>query len=160
MKRLVVTLTSVFFVVSAGAQQIKQQVIASAGGFNVSGGMSLSWTLGETIIPTFRNGNLVLTHGFQQQLVISTLVEDIEGSVAVTIYPNPSSDILNIRFESPQDGDILIFLIDTEGKLVRTDRIVAPETEKKIDMQSLAAGIYYLKMIKGKRVNVYKIVKL
>lgn len=153
-------LITMLFVLSAEAQQIKQDVVASAGGYNVSGGISISWTLGETIIPTFRNGDLVLTHGFQQQLIITAVEENFQILVHVTIYPNPASDIINIQFEIPAEGDILLFLLDSQGKLVKTDRIGAGTTNKKIDMQDFAAGIYYLRMTKGKLANVYKVVKL
>jgi hypothetical protein len=160
MKRNVLIFIMILFGLSVGAQQIKQQVISSAGGYNVSGGMSISWTLGETIIPTFQNGNLIITHGFQQQLIITTVEDNIEPLVTVTIYPNPSSDMINIQFVKPVDGEIRIFLLDSQGRLVKTDRIEETETNKKIDMQDLAAGIYYLRMTKGNRVNVYKVVKL
>jgi hypothetical protein len=160
MKKYVLIFITVLFALSVGAQQIKQQVISSAGGYNVSGGMSISWTLGETIIPTFTNGNLTLTHGFQQTLIITAVEDNIEPSVNITIYPNPSSDIINIQFEKPADGEIRLFLLDSQGRLVKTDRMGATVTNKKIDMQDLAAGIYYLRMTKGNRVNVYKVVKL
>jgi len=70
MKRLIFIFFAMLFVLSVNAQA-KQEVIASAGGYNTGGGVSISWTLGETIIPTYTSGNLILTHGFQQQLIIT-----------------------------------------------------------------------------------------
>lgn len=70
-------------VVLSARAQVKQEVIASAGGFDTNGSISISWTLGETIIPTFTNGDLVLTHGFQQLLIITTVEETLEKLVNV-----------------------------------------------------------------------------
>jgi hypothetical protein len=159
MKRYVFVLFMVFFVLSANAQ-VKQEVIASAGGYSVKGGLSISWTLGETIIPTFTNGNLVLSHGFQQQLIVTAIEEHIDIAVNVKVYPNPASDVVNISFDEPVDGEISITILDSQGKLVRKDIIEAAMTEKQINMQEIPAGVYYLKLTKGKLVNVYKVVKL
>jgi hypothetical protein len=150
--------------VSIGAQQIKQEVIATAGGYNKSAdnSISISWTLGETIIPTFKSqdGTLILTHGFQQKLIITAVEENLEEPVKVTIYPNPTSETIKILFETVTDKEISVYLLDAQGKLVKTDQIEATVLEKQIDMQDLPAGIYYLRLIKGKLVNVYKVVKL
>jgi len=159
MKHLFIIFILVFFALSARAQ-VKQEVIASAGGYDENGNLSISWTLGETIIPTFTNGDLVLTHGFQQQLIITTVSELLEVQVDVKIYPNPASDIVNIQFESPVDGEIILTIIDSYGKLVRRDLIESTTIEKQINLQDIPAGIYYLRLTRGKLVNVYKVVKL
>jgi hypothetical protein len=159
MKRSISLLILILFALSVNAQ-VKQEVIASAGGYNVNGGLSISWTLGETIIPTFQNGNLILTHGFQQQLIVTAIEENIDVLVNIRVYPNPASDIVNIQFEEPADGEVIITLMDSQGKLVKRDLIEKAMTEKQMNLQDLPGGIYYLRMIKGKLVNVYKVVKL
>jgi len=140
--------------------QVKQEVIASAGGYNTSGNLSISWTLGETIIPTFQNGNLVLTHGFQQQLIVTAVKENFDILVNIKVFPNPASDNLNIRFEEPIDGEVVITLIDSQGRLIKTETVESTTTEKQINLQELGGGVYFLRMTKGKLVNVYKVVKL
>lgn len=161
MKRYLLLFTTIFFVFSAGAQ-VKQEVIASAGGYSVTSGISLSWTLGETIIPTFKSADnsIILTHGFQQQLIVTSVEENLEIPVSVKVFPNPASEILNIRFDEPVDGELRIYLINSEGRLVKTDFIEAVTTEKQLNMQDLPAGMYYLRLTKGKVSNVYKVVKL
>lgn len=159
MKRYFAVLIAVIFSLSVSAQ-VKQEVIASAGGYNVAGGISISWTLGETIIPTFTNGGLTLTHGFQQQLIVTTVEENIDILVSVKVYPNPVSDIINILFEEVVESEINLTLLDSQGRLVKKDVIEATVSEKQINMQDLAAGVYYLRLTKGKLVNVYKVIKL
>jgi hypothetical protein len=161
MKRSLLILTTLLLALSASSQY-KQDVIASAGGYNTATGISISWTLGETIIPTFKSADntLILTHGFQQQLIITTVEENLENLVTVTVYPNPASDNVNIRFEEAIDDEVNLMLINSQGKPVKSLIIEATTIEKQINLQDLPAGVYYLKLIKGKLSNVYRVVKL
>lgn len=159
MKRYLFILITMLFALSSGAQ-IKQEVISSAGGYSVNGGLSLSWTLGETIIPTFKSGDLVLTHGFQQQLIITSVEETFDVLFNIKIFPNPISEVLNIKFDAPVDEDIVLLILDSQGKLVRSVIIESAMVEKHINLQEIPTGIYYLRLTKGKLVNVYKVVKL
>lgn len=162
MRRNVLIIITLFFSVQLMAQSLKQEVIASAGGYNVNGNFTISWTLGETIIPTFtsQDGTLILTHGFQQNLIITAINENLDTPVKVKIYPNPASSIVTIQFEAATDKEILLYILDTQGKLIKTDRIEESTLEKNIDLEDLPSGVYYLRMIKGNMVNVYKVVKL
>lgn len=142
------------------SSQVKQDIIASAGGYQSTGGVSISWTLGETIIPTFQSGNLILNHGFQQQLIITAIEENLTILFNLKVFPNPASDIINITFEEPIDDDIVITIIDSQGRIVKTGLIETATTEKQINLQEIGAGVYFLRMTKGKLVNVYRVVKL
>ena len=48
------------------AQSFSSSVIASEGGSVVTGGVQMSWTVGEVITSTITEGSSVLTQGFQQ----------------------------------------------------------------------------------------------
>ncbi len=146
--------------VLAGNAQVKQEVIASAGRYDVSGNISVSWTLGETIIPTYTNGDLVLTHGFQQQLLVTSVEENLDIPVKVKVFPNPASEVVNIQFETALDQEIIIIVLDSQGKIIKRDLIETTTTEKQINLQEMAPGIYYIRLTKGRLVNVYKVVKL
>lgn len=139
-----------------------QEVIASAGGYNVSEGVSLSWTLGETVIPTFKSqdGSLILTHGFQQKMIITSIQETIIEKVKIKVFPNPLTEIMTIQFDTPVDEEIIIDVIDSQGKTFKSDIIESTVTNKQVNLQDIPAGIYYLRLMKGKLINVYKVVKL
>ena len=162
MKRCIFILITAFLAGSVIAQQVKQEVIASAGGYNINSGLSISWTLGETIVPTFRtqDGTLILTHGFQQKLVWTAIQENLASIVNITLFPNPAGEVVNLQFDEPVDGEILVYLLDTQGRLVKTDVIGTASIEKQVNLQDLPAGVYYFKLIKGRLSNVYKVVKL
>jgi Protein of unknown function (DUF3244). len=159
MKRYIFILATSLFVLNASLQA--QQVIASAGGYNTATGISLSWTLGETIIPSYGPTNgLILTHGFQSVLRTVKVEENIETPVKVTVFPNPASDYLNISFAEPLDAEVNLMLIDSEGKLFKNQVIDATTSEIQISFQELPTGVYLLRLTKGKLSNVYKIIKL
>ena len=149
---------------SLTGQALKQEVIASAGGFNKSSdnAISISWTLGETIIPTYKaaDNSITLTHGFQQTLIITAIDENLAPKAVVKIYPNPASEMVKLQFESATDAEILLYLLDSQGRLVKTDRIEEATLQKDLNLEDLPAGVYYLRMIKGTQINVYKVVKL
>jgi hypothetical protein len=148
------------FYVSATGAQNKQEVIASSGGFKVNGGISISWTLGETIIPASKNGNLVLIPGFQEMMMITKVEENIDVQVHIKVFPNPAGEILNIQFDALVEDEIDLTIVDFEGVLVKKDIIETAITEKQVDLKNLPPGIYFLRLTKGRHVNIYKVVKL
>ena len=160
MKRYIFILVTSLFVLNASLQA--QQVIASAGGYNTATGITLSWTLGETIIPSYTNvpAGLTLTHGFQSVLRTVIVEENIDTPVKVTVFPNPASEYLNISFAEPLDAEVNLVLFDSEGKLFKNQVIEAATSEIQLNFQELPSGIYFLKLTKGKLSNVYKVVKL
>jgi hypothetical protein len=161
MKRYIFILIASLFILNVSTNA--QQVIASAGGYYVSGpaNLTLSWTLGETLIPSYGPSNgLILTHGFQSVLRTVIVEENIDTPVKVTVFPNPASDYLNISFDEPLDTEVNLMLIDAQGKLFKNQVIEAATSEIQLNFQDLPSGIYLLKLTKGKLSNVYKVVKL
>ncbi len=161
MKRLLFIVAALFAVTALFGQQ-KLDVISSAGGFNVSSGISISWTLGETIIPNFTSpdGTVSLAHGFQQKLIITKVDELIENAVTVKVYPNPASEFVRIEFEQAVDSEIKMSVLDLRGKVLENDMIGPGTSYFEINLQNLPSGIYFLRLQKGKFVNVYRVVKL
>jgi hypothetical protein len=160
MKRFIFILIASLFVLNSSVSA--QQVIASAGGYYTSAvNLTLSWTLGETIVPSYGPTNgLILTHGFQSVLRTVIVEENIDTPVKVTVFPNPASDYLNISFAEPLDAEVNLVLFDSQGKLFKTQVIEAASSEIQLNFQDLPSGIYLLKLTKGKLSNVYKIIKL
>ena len=160
MKHYFLIVALLLFVFPLEAQQAKQDVIATAGGFNASSGVSVSWTLGETVVPTYSSPNTILTQGFQQLITVKTIEENLELQVTISIYPNPTSDVITIACNGPFEGEIRVLLVNSVGRPVRSDFIETSMSEKQIDMKDLPAGIYFLRLTQGNLDNVYKVVKL
>ncbi|MDX9928866.1 MAG: T9SS type A sorting domain-containing protein [Bacteroidales bacterium] len=159
MKRLILLLAVVVPIVVSGQQKL--EVISSAGGYSVATGISISWTLGETIIPNYEiPGVISLAHGFQQKLIITKIDETIDNPVRVTVYPNPVSDIVRIEFDQPIDKEIRLSLVDFRGKMIEAEVLGAGTLLYELNMQNLSSGLYYIRLQKGSLINIYRVIKL
>jgi hypothetical protein len=77
---------------------------------------------------------------------------------AITIYPNPSSDILNIDLSSANEEIQSIFLVDITGKLVQTIDVHENEVIK-LNLSSFASGLYYIKISSATNTVVRQVLK-
>jgi len=95
-------------------------------------------------------------------LTITVGIDDYDFAASMTVYPNPTTGILNVQITN-FDNPISEFLMyDVYGKLVdkvRTPYDISTETTQ-IDMSQLSNGIYFVKAVAdGKVVAVRKVVK-
>jgi hypothetical protein len=77
---------------------------------------------------------------------------------AITIYPNPSSDFLNIDLSSANEEVQSIFLVDITGKLIQTID-VRENTYVSLNVSSLASGFYHVKISSAFNTIVRQVVK-
>ncbi len=134
-----------------------QEVITTAGDFQLAGTGSLSWTLGETITETYSNGFNFLTQGFNQSQLSATSIHEISGlSYKIEAFPNPTSDFLILQTDQLNDIEYQVFGL--RGELIYQDKLYSPET--KIDFRRLTPSTYFIKIYQNKGpVKQFKIVK-
>ncbi len=77
-----------------------------------------------------------------------------DGKNAVTIYPNPAADIVNINLGSSTLTNSEARLFDANGRLLKS--IQLKSTTQQIDISNLANGLYILKLEDG---SLFKIIK-
>jgi hypothetical protein len=68
---------------------------------------------------------------------------------AADVFPNPSADYIQLRFDSPSEART-VRLTDLTGKVVTLQP--APTVESKIDVTALSAGIYLLEIKEKDRI--------
>jgi hypothetical protein len=136
-----------------------QEVITSAGDFHSAGGYSVSWTIGEPVIETFTSGSTVLTQGFQQPILISvSIYENPELNFEINVFPNPTSDFLNVIIPGENYDEMQYFLFDAAGKLLDNRNIVSEQTQ--IMFTHMSVAVYFIKIIHGDKVlKTFRIVK-
>lgn len=83
-------------------------------------------------------------------------VEQINLLEQVEVYPNPTTDVVNLQFGDAGDYDL--FLIDLSGKRVFQTSLTAA-TNYQVDMTNYPAGTYMIHLSDGKQVAAHKIVK-
>ncbi|MEL6969138.1 MAG: M43 family zinc metalloprotease [Bacteroidota bacterium] len=86
------------------------------------------------------------------------LLAGVEGTKApslaqVLLFPNPTSNLLNVDFNFNQqiDGQVQVFVTDITGKTVQNLQwnATAGKQRQTIDVSQMAAGIYMLHLING-----------
>jgi len=101
-------------------------------------GGSIDWYTGYTNSPMIR-GNFDPTVG---------IVEN-EDVALVSIYPNPTSDNVNVNFVSKENQDVTINVIGVDGKLVFAKQLntkAGQSSRTTIDVANLSAGIYMVQL--------------
>jgi len=143
-------------------QSISPEVIASAGTHFTGSNAQLSWTIGEPVITTVSNGSNIITQGFHQTLLNITSVEEQNiAGVNVTVFPNPTSDKVNINLVNNLK-DLQMDLFDMNGKLLQARKIGVAEGTVQISMMEYARANYLLRIysIDGSVNNTYKVQKM
>jgi len=128
-------------------------VLASAWSMDVNqNGIQYSFSLGEGAVSTLENDK-ILTQGFLQP-------ENFIRCTNFTLigYPNPTTGLLNFKFDGCDDQVGRVMLMDVYGKIILNFDVA----EDKIDLSELQAGIYILKAynLSGIDVGTIKIAKV
>ena len=95
-------------------------------------------------------------------LTITVGIDDYETAGIMTVYPNPTSNILNVQctMNNVQLSGTEIHIVDMYGKLVRTVDTRHGTSLQRIDISDLANGVYFVKLMAEDRViAVRKVVK-
>ena len=123
-------------------QLSSQELYSSAGDYYESTGMSLTFSLGETVIETYESSNLVITQGFNQTQLNVTGIKDLDKiAEEISIYPNPVSENLIIETET-EYRNYKYSIRNIKGALIKQGVFSGLET--KINFCELNEAVYIL----------------
>ncbi|MGB1052100.1 MAG: T9SS type A sorting domain-containing protein [Chitinophagales bacterium] len=137
------------------SQSISPYIVSNAGGTMESNEVIMDFSIGELVIETFDNTE-ILTQGFHQD-ALAVAIPIVELDILTRIYPNPSADELLIELSRQRNGEISLY--DIGGKLVMQDVLQEGQLLKKLDVSDLGAGSYILQIKSSTETSVYKIEK-
>ena len=114
---------------------------------------SLAGFAGQTIHIAFRHHNIydmywMLVDDIKVVPGNTASISEVENA-KVSLYPNPVTNVLNIEAEGIQEVNVL----DVNGRTVLT------ENSNRIDMSTLANGVYFVRVITAEGVSTQKIAK-
>jgi hypothetical protein len=133
-----------------------QEVVSTQGDSYSNGTANIDFTIGEVVINTGTDGTNDLTQGFHQTNWNFLGVEDHAPSYEATVFPNPTSEVLNIRTSTFEN--VTYTLYDAQGKLVLQDKLSAEQTA--IQVSQLAPGSYSLILNnRTQNLKTFKLVK-
>ena len=113
----------VVFCLNLNSQEISQEIISTSGNYyEDASGISLSWTIGESMTETYVNGTNILTQGFQQSRLTVVSVFELEDiGITVNIAPNPTTDFINLYINDIKNINYQLF--DFNGKLIKQGNV-------------------------------------
>ena len=152
MKKQIFLIATFFAAYTATAQE----VVSSQGQTYSNANGSMDFTVGEVVINTGTNGTNDLTQGFHQTNWNFLGVEDFAPDYEASIFPNPTSDVLNIRTSSFEN--VTYTLYDAQGKLVMQNILSAEQTP--IQVSQLDPGSYSLTLNnETQNLKTFKLIK-
>ncbi|MFY0605851.1 MAG: T9SS type A sorting domain-containing protein [Cyclobacteriaceae bacterium] len=138
-------------------QHSTQQTIAVASSSNTKSGISLSWTLGQTISNTSGTENTLIA-GIHQPMKMAEIIKVLKiANPVVDIYPNPFADYVFIKAEA---SDMIHLNISTlDGKEVYRSEYHLTNWSGKIDLGTISNGVYLLTVTTDQSVSHHKLIK-
>jgi hypothetical protein len=99
---------------------------------------------------------------FEQCTDTVLAVKNIAGNaVSLTFYPNPASDLINVKADGLTSGSYTLSLNNTDGQVVSIQRINVTGNilDTRMNMQNISAGIYFLSLSSETVRETIKVVK-
>jgi len=137
-----------------------QDAYLSGGGEASGTGGSSSYSIGQVIYTTNSGATGSVAQGVQQAYEVSIVSQsELVLNMEVSVFPNPSSDLLNLELTSGLDKEVTYFLYDNTGKLLARSAVYNEIT--KIDLKPFPNAIYHLNVMQGpNQVKLFKIIKI
>jgi hypothetical protein len=155
MTKLLLCFAGCFILNFSFAQSVVPEVVSTSGTSYNNGSSQIDWTLGETVTSTY-TGSDMLTQGFHQPNLTITSLNDSETECSVAIFPNPSTDFVQLQFKDPKEI-FVVELFTVDGKLLESKQT---SSALKLDMMNYKAGTYLLSVKnKSAKSKSFRIVK-
>lgn len=140
------------------SQTVSPELVSSAGDSFNNTSYQLDWSIGECVTATHSAGAYVITQGFHQNTYIITSVEDLRADIEMLVYPNPTSDFINLKVESSKVESLQFTITDLSGKVLQNGKF-ANQTEQ-IYFSSYAVGTYLITISQNNQIlKSFQIIK-
>lgn len=151
MKKLVLLIGLVASCFAVSAQSLERFVIASSGGFDHVGSITISYTIGElAAVESFVNNPIMhLTQGFQQpENWFTGIKTNPVQNASFSVFPNPATEFVTVRFEGLTDGPLEVSLYDVIGQRVKTAQFSREigQTDYQLNLSDIAQGLYIIRL--------------
>ncbi len=151
----------IMFFLLVGLSAQAQNSINATGGTTSGDGGSVTYSVGQVFYTTYSSDNGAVSEGVQKPYEIYGVIaiKETEGiDLNVSTYPNPTTDILQLKIDNNELENVAYQLFDVSGNLLKMSDING--SIKQIDMSSYQSGIYFIKIIsENQSIKEFKIIK-
>lgn len=97
--------------------------------------------------------------GFKLEYWAILGVDENSGIENVTVYPNPTSSVINVALTSSLNEDVTFQIIDMMGRVISTENVnIAGDYTYTANTSDLSKGIYMVNVITSKGKSIHKFV--
>lgn len=90
---------------------------------------------------------------------IALKLNEVKTVKIISVSPNPTPRFLTVQFENPMHKALTFNLFNVLGQLVLSEKTDALQTEKRLDTEGVAKGVYILKINDGQTTTSLKFTK-
>lgn len=134
------------------SQSIDKFSIDSGGASTSADGIQMLYIIGEVNVQELSVDNILLSEGFingdMEEITLSA--NNLEFELGFKIYPNPTSNYINVDSKINVDR---FEMYDLSGK-----KVLSANQHEKINVEGLSKGIYLLKAFSGSNYITKKII--
>ena len=154
---LIVLMLITLFVMQANAQL--QNVTATSGGNFTGSVYAVSFTVGEPVINTLLQGNVMVTQGFHQPHLTVTALDEAKGvALNIKAWPNPTTHFVQLEISNELTRGSSFQLFSMSGSLIKENKLEGTITE--ISFQNMKSATYLLRVIQNNQtLRTFKIIK-
>lgn len=137
-----------------------QESVNSSGGDASGNKGSISYSVGQVSYSTNTGTYGTVTQGVQQayEIYATTGIQETGINLSVSVYPNPTTNYLNLKIEKLELSTFNFELFDMQGKLLQSQNITGNETQ--IDMSNYVSSTYFVRIInQNQSIKEFKIIK-
>ena len=137
-----------------------QQGFTAAGGGASGGGGTAAYSVGQIVYTSNTGAGGSVAQGVQQPYEISIVlgVEDLQISLNMKVYPNPTSDFLILNVGNFELSTLNFELYDISGKLLERKKITS--ITETISLVNLPSSTYFLKVTSNnEEIKTFKVIK-
>ncbi|WP_178987858.1 T9SS type A sorting domain-containing protein [Winogradskyella schleiferi] len=137
-----------------GSSGSSQEVVTAKGTYKISQSIGQS-----SVIGTHTKNGYYLRQGYQQPSVNVKTFEELNYQLEAKVYPNPFVNDIIIEFSTKISKDIAISILDVNGRIIHS-QIFLPSQELELQINDVANGTYFLKVVSGEHHFNTKLIKI
>jgi hypothetical protein len=140
-------------------QSYAQQNTVSSGGVASGSGGSVTYSIGQVAYTSSTGSNGNVNQGVQQPYEIYSLgINESVFSFDLSLFPNPTTDLLNLTIKNFNGENLSYQLVDFNGKIIQTAAIKNEQTS--INLSELPMASYFINLLENnQKVQSFKIIK-